>query len=221
MGNYRVGAILARLFPARYPRFVNSESALVIEGFPRSGNSYLAAAFHEWNRGVKVSHHTHLASNVIEAARMGMPAAVLIRHPVDAVASAIVWDGNLTPTVGLLFYIHFYRRLWKCRDKIQVLSFEQVIERPDRCFQGLNCRFGSDFKTKYFDTRELEAIQQRLRKRDIALGNDTHASTMPNKVKMDAKLEINYRIRNNPLIGMALDVYDQYSKLAGSEISET
>ena len=64
------------------------DSALVIEGFPRSGNTFSVAAFQIANgQDLHVGRHLHGAPHVLRAVRLGLPTVVLIRRPREAVLS--------------------------------------------------------------------------------------------------------------------------------------
>jgi len=72
-------------------RAVDRATELVIEGFARSGNTFAVAAFSlAQPRPVRLAHHLHAPAQVLLAARMGIPCIVLVRDPVDAVASRLI-----------------------------------------------------------------------------------------------------------------------------------
>src|SRR4051794_35640317 len=58
---------------------------IVIEGFPRSGNTFAVVAFRlAQSRAMQVAHHLHIPAQLLWADRVGMPSMVLVRNPVDA-----------------------------------------------------------------------------------------------------------------------------------------
>nr|MBA2566441.1 hypothetical protein [Thermoleophilaceae bacterium] len=61
-----------------FRRVVRPSTRVVIEGFPRSANSYTFLAFRGWNPGVRIGHHLHTPLQVTLAVRLGVPCAVLI-----------------------------------------------------------------------------------------------------------------------------------------------
>ena len=72
-------------------RAVTPDKLVVIEGFPRSGNSFARRAFimaqDETFDVTRIAHHLHVPAQVIRAARWRIPTLVLIRRPKDAVLS--------------------------------------------------------------------------------------------------------------------------------------
>src|ERR671920_2182155 len=71
-------------------RAVTPDTQLVIEGFPRSGNSFARRAFimaqDEPQIKNHIAHHLHVPAQVVQAARWQIPTLVLIRRPRDAVS---------------------------------------------------------------------------------------------------------------------------------------
>src|SRR5215210_9212094 len=78
---YRLRPHYRRLLVARTTQFV-------IEGFPRSGNTFAVVAFEQAQRETfRIAHHLHAPAQVMLAARWRIPALVLVRKPTDAVLS--------------------------------------------------------------------------------------------------------------------------------------
>ena len=72
------------------------DSALVIEGFPRSGNTFSVAAFQIANGPQPhLGRHLHGAPHLLRAKRLGIPAVALVRAPEDAVPSYLVRRAGL------------------------------------------------------------------------------------------------------------------------------
>jgi len=122
------------------------DTALVIEGFLRSGNTFSVAAFVVANGDdLHLGRHLHGAPHVLRAARLGVPAVVLIRTPADAVASYLVRRPTLTPNDALLEYVDFYRTCWRVRDDFVVGVFDDVVADFGSVLRAVNQRFGTSF----------------------------------------------------------------------------
>lgn len=71
-------------------RLTRADTELVIEGFPRSGNSFSVFAFSNFGAdALRLAHHVHSPSLIVLAARYRLPAVVLIRAPDDAVTASL------------------------------------------------------------------------------------------------------------------------------------
>lgn len=121
-------------------------TAVVIEGFLRSGNTFSVAAFAVANGDdLHVGRHLHGAQHVVRAVRLGLPTVVLIRRPRDAVLSYLVRRPTLTPYDGLVEYLGFYRTAWPVRDGFVVALFDDVVEDFGTVLTRTNKRFGTSF----------------------------------------------------------------------------
>jgi len=115
---------------------------LVIEGFPRSANSFAVTAFEfAQERRVRISHHFHMAGNVIYAARRNIPVLLLIRDPLDAVPSYMLYE-SASADVALDYYINFHRSVLPYSDKLCIANFNEVIEDFGAVIERLNRKFG-------------------------------------------------------------------------------
>jgi hypothetical protein len=125
---------------------VTRHTELVIEGFPRSGNTFCTAAFGSvQSRPVRVARHEHVPAQVIAAARAGIPALVLIRRPGDAVLSLVIQHPEVTVRQVARAYVRFYRPLLRYRGRFVVATFEEVVTDLGEVIGRLNARFGTGF----------------------------------------------------------------------------
>jgi hypothetical protein len=119
---------------------------VVIEGYPRSGNSFAVAAFqHAQPRSIRVAHHTHTPAQIIVAAKERIPALVLIRDPVEACLEFAM--GKSFPTIGqaLRAYVRFYRPLLPRRQSFVVGTYPEVRTDFGAVMERVNARFGTSF----------------------------------------------------------------------------
>jgi hypothetical protein len=132
------------------------DTAIVIEGFQRSGNTFSVAAFIVANgTGPHVGRHLHGAPHLFRAIRYGVPGVLLIRRPLDAVSSYVVRWSDLSPHEALLEYLDFYRTAWRVRNRVVVAPFETVVSDFGAVIESVNQRFGTSF-ARYEPTPENE-----------------------------------------------------------------
>jgi hypothetical protein len=133
------------------------DTALVIDGFLRSGNTFSVAAFVVANGdGPHLGRHLHGAPHLLRAARLGVPALVLIRRPADAVASYLIRRPSLTPDDAVAEYVDFYRTCWRVRDHFVVGLFDDVVADFGSVTRAVNQRFGTSF-VPYEPTQDNQA----------------------------------------------------------------
>lgn len=125
---------------------VSWDVELVIEGFPRYANSFAVTAFEFMQeRRVRISHHFHMAGNVIYAARRNIPVLLLIRDPVEAVPSYMLYE-SADAGVALDYYINFHSRVLPYSDKLCIADFNEVIEDFGAVVERLNRKYGLEYR---------------------------------------------------------------------------
>ena len=149
--------VAMRVRPEKNATLARPDTAIVIEGFLRSGNTFSVAAFQIANGPeLHVGRHLHGAPHVLRAVRLGLPTVVLIRQPRDAVLSYLIRRDTLTPYDGFLEYLDFYRTAWPARDGFVVAPFDRVVTDFGTVIDEVNDRFGTSFR-RYEPTPENEA----------------------------------------------------------------
>lgn len=198
----------------RCPDFERNQQDICIEGVQRSGNTYFVAVFRHWNGLAQVAHHTHLAGTVKTAVVHGVPTAVLIRRPDEAIASIIAWDSRLSVTSALISYILFYQALWKHSQSFVVLRFEDVTAHPDECVARINERFGTGFSHAPVTEAFRDNVFRNIEKSDQVMERDRLSSSLPNPEKAELKARIEPLARSNWLYPVASRWFHRYENLA-------
>jgi len=161
--------------------------------------------FRHSHKGVKIAHHTHAAAQVIKAVEHKVPTIVLIRKPIDSVASLIVWDENLTISNAMRAWISFYQSLLDYKDKFQVTTFEEVTEDPAKVIQNLNKKYKTKFAIHNFSEKQLIKM-----KSNFLANKDRLSSPLPTAEKDMAKLKYYDRIKEHRLYSKAKYIYEQF-----------
>jgi hypothetical protein len=209
------------LRPAKRSTLAGPRTAIVIEGFLRSGNTYSVAAFQVANGfDAHIGHHLHGGAHVRRAVRLGLPTVVLVRRPADAVSSYLVRRPTLTPDDALLEYLDFHRTAWPARDGFVVAPFTQVVADFGAVTSRVNERFGTSFAC--FDGAEAShvaalALVEEMNRREC--GGDlveTHVGR-PSAERERRKQAVQSRLqrpRTRDLLARADAVFAQYVALA-------
>lgn len=199
---------------------VRRDTALLIEGFLRSGNTYSSAAFSVSNGSdVRLARHLHAAAHVLRAVRLGVPVLLLVREPRAAVSSYLVRRPTLTVDDGLGEYLDFYRTVWRARSQVVIGVFDDVVSDFGRVLEDVNIRFGTHF-TPYRATPENEAatmaLVEEMNRRECA-GEvvETHVGRPSpereaRKVLLQAAFE---RPRTKARLERATELYTDYTAL--------
>jgi hypothetical protein len=126
---------------------VTRDTELVIEGYMRSANTFSTVAFQTSQpRPVRLAHHLHAPSQIIAAARMGIPALVPIREPQAAAISVAIRSPQVSLRQALQAHLRFHQALLPYRGSFHVALFEDVTTDMGAVVAALNERFGTSFE---------------------------------------------------------------------------
>jgi hypothetical protein len=190
---------LARL--GRYGEPLSHDTEIVIEGFPRSGNSFAVAAFRRAQaRPVSIAHHVHAPGHAIAGIRRGVPALVVIRSPEEAVPEFATSKPNLSVSSIIRGYVRFYESLLPFRGSFVVARFEDVLSDFGSVIRRINERFGTSFA-------ELEATRSNVN----AVHADVARDYGERKGSAPAILQTKDDRRNDPLGSRARTEYKRHN----------
>ena len=129
------------------PLLARSDTDIVIEGFPRSGNTFAVVAFRMAQpTPVRIARHLHAPAQALWGVRQSVPTLVLIREPSEAVLSLVIREPHLSLGQGLRQYIRFYRTLTPQRRRFVVAPFSEVISAFGSIVDRVNEMFGAGFE---------------------------------------------------------------------------
>jgi hypothetical protein len=198
------------------------ETQFVIEGFPRSGNTFSVASFgaSQISR-VRLARHEHAPAQIIAAARQGIPALVLIRRPEEAVLSFAIQQPQLTVRQLLRAYLRFYRPLRPYLDQIVVATFDQVTTDFSAVIRRVNERYGTDFglfeHTEENARRSLDEIKEHSKERwGDGLTAEMKRSS-PSELREQVKEALRQRYQEPPLRRLrerADQEYETFARIA-------
>jgi hypothetical protein len=209
---------LYRLMRQDQARIVTPDTQLVIEGFPRSGNSFARRAFvlaqDETFDVKRIAHHMHVPAQVVRAAQWRIPTLVVIRRPREAVVSFAIWD-PISVDQALKYYISFYEISEKYRDAFVLGRFEEVTEDFGQVIKRLNDKFGTTFSVFRHDEENVSKLFSGME----AHARKKYGETLwerkvqrPAAVRERIKDEIQYDLespKRKKLIARADAVYDR------------
>ena len=220
--------------PALYmplaPLFTGGETTkrdteIVIEGFPRSANSFAEAAFRVAQpRDVKIAHHCHAAAQVIAAAKWSIPCVVIIREPEEACRSLMMHHPGLFTARDLFKeYIIFHEHIWDCRSGFVLVTFENATKRFTDVVLAVNNRFGTNFSLPKEDSEAevFETLDTISRQRGTVTDGLEPYSPLRSKtdkakrsLEKQAAREVIRQQRGTRLHSKAIELYKKFSKSA-------
>lgn len=140
--------LILRATPLGASRRIERTTRLVVEGFPRSGNTYASVALRhalDLDRPGLLASHVHTPSQVKLAVRRGLPTVLVVREPAEAVASLLVAAPHVRPAAAMREWVHHHRVLLGVRDRIVVTTLAEVTNDLAGLVDRINQRFDCDF----------------------------------------------------------------------------
>ncbi len=155
---------------------VRKSTDIVIEGFPRSANTWAVAAFREAvGAPIEIAHHVHAAHQIRNGVALGIPTLLLIREPVDAVVSLRIRYPHVSPFAALKNYVAFYRNTMSCKASCIVGEFRQVTNAFDQLMAEINSRFSVNYPVPEVTQNFRERVMRQIESMDRA---DSRSSTV-------------------------------------------
>jgi hypothetical protein len=152
-----------RLKPSYRDLLVDRRTRIVIEGFPRSGNTFAVVAFQQAQReSVRIAHHLHTPAQVIRASRLGIPTLLLARKPTDAALSWVIREPGVPIRQALKHYVSFYEKAAEYRDALVVGFFEEVTRDYGTVLERVNAKFGTEFSTFVHSEDNVRSVFDRI-----------------------------------------------------------
>lgn len=200
----------------RSPRATRPTTEIVIEGFPRCGNTFAATAFaFAQGRPVAMADHLHVPAQIVRAAWYGVPACVVVREPGEVARSLVVKYPFLRPQDVLKGYLGFYRRCLDYRDHFVVAPFEQITTEFGAVIDAINARFGTRFARFEHLSDNVREVYHRMDARNPHLQGKVRGSYRPDPRKEAAKTEVRLP-DDRDLLARCHEVYVRFRGLAST-----
>lgn len=127
---------------------VTKETDIVVEGFPRCANTFAVAYLSVTNReSLTIARHTHTIAQVKMALGLRKPTVILLREPLDAMASWAVRD-QVPIKHAITEYVSFYSFIEKYHSHLLIIDFATLISEPSALPERINRRFALGLSTE-------------------------------------------------------------------------
>lgn len=200
---------------------VNRNTQLVIEGFPRSANTFAIAAFNQVQpTKLRIAHHMHVPAQIIRAVNWKIPTIILIRNPKDAVLSLVMYDSRISIPQALKCYVSFYKTIYVYRAKYVIASFEEVINNYSSTIEKTNHKFGTKFVSHTPNGSDLKSIFRKIEsvgKIEAIRQGETKCSELniarPSSTRVSLKRKLLQKLKepqNHEILQAAEKIYSEF-----------
>lgn len=125
---------------------VNEDTDIVIEGYPRSANTFAVAAFEiAQGKSLKIARHTHAVAQIKRATHLKIPTLVIIREPAQAIISYVIREDNVTISLALKRYLTYYKAVSKVQNAFIIAEFRDITNNYGDVISRINKRFNTNF----------------------------------------------------------------------------
>lgn len=158
---------------------------LVIEGFPRVGNTFFVLAFQErCLQDVKIAHHVHLTCQIKEAIKNNVPTIVLIRDPFNSILSLKIREPKILFSVAFTWYLIFYTYVLKNIHHLEIKEFATFTHD----YSNISAHGFTFKKPKELNEEEIFKSISEINKRDTNKHTDDQFTiSLPNNQKKKIK----------------------------------
>lgn len=182
--------------------YFNSQTNFMLDGYPRSGNTFFAGLCKKAFNQDNFIHHFHTIAPIKIALNKKLPVFILIRKPAEAISSYYLKSfalshKNLPETIDKRLlknlihdYYDYYSFVYTHKVNIHIIAFEKYIIKP---FEVLNSINEIVFNKKYNVNHELIETYQI----EYKGATDTLGSSRPNEIKEMLKAEIKENLITN------------------------
>lgn len=157
-------------------RTVSSNTDIVVEGYPRCGNSFVFSIIQRRSdRPLRIAHHIHLPAQIELGIARSLPVLVLVREPEGAIGSFVALqlqagiregkfhdlsDADLVIRIrdAAIYYVQFYKRIVEIKQGFLLAHFELIVRDVSKILEALNACYGFNFNSMPIDEHEKKHV---------------------------------------------------------------
>lgn len=214
----QVPSVYCSVMRRRHPEWflVDADTDVVIESYQSCGNTFARKAMEHANPKARIASHSHSWANVAQGLRLGKPVVILMRPPLDAIASHAVRMRLDNIDRELRRYHRFFQRVAGVADRVVLAPFEVTSKRFGDVIQQVNVQFGTGFAV--FDHNDPAATAEVFAQMDReAASSPSELDRMwrvarPNSERAGATQEMKARLsgpENRAALARCEKVHDQ------------
>jgi hypothetical protein len=208
----QVPSLYCAVMRRRHPEWflVDGDTDIVIESYQSCGNTFARKAMEHANPQARVASHSHSWANVARGLRLGKPVVVLLRHPIDAVASHAVRMHLDDLDRELHRYHRFFDRVagvatvnpgdTPAPPGLVLAPFDVTVNRFGEVIAEVNTRFSTNFRIfDHTDPAAKAAVFEEMDREAMSSPSELDRVwrvARPNTARAEATQEMKDRLRS-------------------------
>jgi hypothetical protein len=195
---------------------ISKDSEIVIDGPPRSANTFAYAAFKfAQGREMRIAHHLHVPAQIIRAVDLGVPAMALIREPTAAIRSLKLIFPYIDENNGLRNWMAYFGHIEPLMDKVVLADFNDVTTDFGTVIDAVNARFGTSFHRFEHTPENVAIVYREIEEMDRReSGGSVTYVARPSQAKDEARAKLSFDF-DPELVAAAQALY---TKLTGKAV---
>lgn len=193
--------------------YFNSETKFLIDGYPRSGNTFAVSLTKNIFNEKNFLHHFHAIAPIKISLNKDIPVFILIREPKEAITSNYLKtfalkNESIPSSINKLLlkrltleYLNFYRFVLKKKKEIRIIDFYDLINIPEKVISLFN-------ELVYDNKIEVTSTQIKNAVNSYRGATDTFGSSKPNPEKEKYKDELKMYLYSSKEYKKALKLYN-------------
>lgn len=190
----------------------NNNTELTCEGFPRSANSYAYHYIEYWNKNIIMARHIHLAGQILFSIKKKIPTIVLIRHPLDAIASLSIGYPRLNINIITWSYYNFYKNIYRYRSNIVISNFDSSTKTMNDIIKRVNKKYKRSFIPGVSDAKLKNKIFHHLSLHAKST-NKPELIGIPSKIKSIKKTQKHSSIKSCKYYSQCESIYKKLTTM--------
>ena len=147
---------------------------------------------------------------IIAATKKNIPVCLLVRDPVDAVRSLLVYDQNIPIEFAFKRYIDFYTRIYPVIGRCYVAFFQDVIKDFGSVINKINLKFDTQFESMTHNVTNIDKVMKMIDDINIHIhGDDKTKNARPDKLR-ENKTSVIEIDKNADYVLEAIKIYNKY-----------
>lgn len=200
------------IFLSKKKNIVDQHTDLLIEGYPRSGNTYCFAKLTLLNPHIIIASHRHEFGHIINAIKNRIPVIVVAREPIDAISSLAIRE-DLSLKFTIKYYLAFHRKVLEHFDQLNIISFDDLIINKNINIRLQNTQNLIRYrKTSEIEEKEIKKMIYKMEKLDSNCEKirETHLALPTNsREELKKGLKENIQRKHPTLLRKANEIYKE------------